>query len=339
VVSEKTKKEQKRAKRRAQRAKRTKVQPRRNADRARQRTLRTTQEALAIEDESRYRLENLSNRLSIDELASFRAFSEDDWLETMDSFSHAEWLEVAKRAGATSEGLISTSEEEERYILQKEREAILAEAGLKKGDKQHPKFSPQNSRLRFWQLWIITSALRGAPDENRKDGTAYLKTIQAYIKTLGENMGPPEQEDPTAAEMLLQNATQAETAMTAAEAMQKMLHSDIIPLAKFTEGADTSEIAKLLARTAYERTQFDIACKYFRIDPYRADGKIRTSLMSRNVSAYWWQITGAYALCRMHEDGWCRGGILADMVGLGKTFTLAIAILHVSSTPVPLIPF
>ena len=53
--------------------------------------------------------------------------------------------------------------------------------------------------------------------------------------------------------------------------------------------------------------------------------------MQHNVTLHFWQPVAIHAICEMTQNRLLKGGILADAVGLGKTWTSAAFLLSVSA--------
>jgi hypothetical protein len=288
------------------------------------------QKQLQMDNEATRAHEELKPVLTDEEREALVALTEEEWEDLMMDVEDEEWYELAK----ASSSHVSSSSFRKRPAMTPELSAeinaeILEEAGVVDGAP--PRYMPRISHAeRFWQLYIIVSALTGV---TVRDVTGVPKAVDVFACVLA-GRGMRQSDSHRMAEA---NADLAAGAQVRAEeaggatGSRRAMDFDLVPLSFFEQEASLGSVSELLARKEYERTRFRKACQYLRINPRPSDGRLRPALTNRNFNAYWWQITGAWNLLAMHDSGWCRGGILADLVGLGKTFTLGMVMLFVSS--------
>jgi hypothetical protein len=88
-----------------------------------------------------------------------------------------------------------------------------------------------------------------------------------------------------------------------------------------------AELSKLMNNAKYQRDNIIESMRNLRIKDRRKPRLFRQSL---STPLRWWQIVGINAIVDARKHGKMRGMMLADIVGLGKTFQLAGYMLHVS---------
>lgn len=87
-------------------------------------------------------------------------------------------------------------------------------------------------------------------------------------------------------------------------------------------------LGKLMNNAKYQRDNIKESMQNLRIKDRRKPRLFRQSL---STPLRWWQLVGINAIVDARKQGKMRGMMLADIVGLGKTFQLAGYMLHVSS--------
>jgi hypothetical protein len=104
---------------------------------------------------------------------------------------------------------------------------------------------------------------------------------------------------------------------------------DIVCMGRPTEKdlENLAELSKLLNNAKYQRDNIKESMQNLRIKDRHVPRLYRQSL---SMPLRWWQIVGINAIVDAREHGKMRGMMLADIVGLGKTFQLAGYMLHVS---------
>jgi hypothetical protein len=88
-----------------------------------------------------------------------------------------------------------------------------------------------------------------------------------------------------------------------------------------------AELSKLMNNAKYQRDNIAESMRNLRIKDRRKPRLYRQSL---STPLRWWQVVGINAIVDARKHGQMRGVMLADIVGLGKTFQLAGYMLHVS---------
>jgi hypothetical protein len=88
-----------------------------------------------------------------------------------------------------------------------------------------------------------------------------------------------------------------------------------------------AKLSKLMDNPKYQRDNIKESMRNLRIKDRRKPRLFRQSL---STPLRWWQLVGINAIVDARKHGKMRGMMLADIVGLGKTFQLAGYMLHVS---------
>ena len=88
-----------------------------------------------------------------------------------------------------------------------------------------------------------------------------------------------------------------------------------------------AELSKLINNAKYQRDNIIESMRNLWIKDRRKPRLFRQSL---STPLRWWQIVGINAIVDARKHGKMRGMMLADIVGLGKTFQLAGYMLYVS---------
>jgi hypothetical protein len=261
--------------------------------------------------------------------------TDEHWDDLIATVEEEEWYELAESNSThVSSGSFRKRPPMTPELSAKLNAEILEEAGVQEGNP--PRYMPRVSpKLRFWQMYIIVSALTG---RRVNDVSNVSQALDSFTDMLAKKVV----KIPEPHLMLEGNADLAVEAQLRAEELANVtigdevgpgmnMAYDLVPLSMFEQDASLSDVAALLARKRYERTKFQTACRFLRIDPRPSNGKLRPVLTKQTFNAYWWQITGAWNLLKMFYSRLSRGGILGDLVGLGKTFTLGMVMLYVSS--------
>lgn len=94
-----------------------------------------------------------------------------------------------------------------------------------------------------------------------------------------------------------------------------------------TELVNAERLSRLLSNSKYQRDNLKQSLNALRIQDRRFP---RLPGQSLGCPLRWWQIVGANAIATARRQRKMRGMILADIVGLGKTFQVAAYMLHVS---------
>jgi hypothetical protein len=105
---------------------------------------------------------------------------------------------------------------------------------------------------------------------------------------------------------------------------------DIVCMGQPTEMdlENLAALSKLMNNAKYQRDNIKESMQNLRIKDRRKPRLFRQSL---STPLRWWQLVGINAIVDARKQGKMRGMMLADIVGLGKTFQLAGYMLHVSS--------